>query len=86
MKKITFTSGAYADYLDWLETDRKVFLRLSNLIREASKAPGEGTGKPELLKHELAGHWSRRITNEHRLVYSVTEDTIEVVSCKYHYK
>jgi toxin YoeB len=56
MRKITFTSGAYADYLDWIETDRKVFLRLSNLIREASKNPGEGTGKPELLKHELAGY------------------------------
>ena len=86
MRKITFTAEAYADYLGWLVTDKKIFLKLSNLIREAAKTPGEGKGKPELLKHELARHWSRRITNEHRLVYSVTEDTIEVVSCKYHYK
>jgi toxin YoeB len=86
MRKITFTAGAYADYMDWLETDRKIFLRLSQLIREAARTPEEGTGNPEPLKHELVGYWSRRINQEHRLVYSVTEDTIEIISCKYHYK
>ena len=86
MRKITFTPGAYTDYLDWLESDRKLFLKITDLIREAAKNPGEGTGKPELLKHEFRGYWSRRINHEHRLVYLVTENSIEIVSCKYHYR
>lgn len=85
MRKITFTPDAYAEYLNWLETDRKIFLKITDLIREAAKDPGKGIGKPELLKHELKGCWSRRINHEHRLVYSVTENAIEIRSCKYHY-
>jgi len=86
MRKITFTKDSYSDYLSWLETDRKIFIRLSNLIRETARTPQEGIGNPEPLKHEMSGYWSRRINQEHRLVYSFTEDSIEIVSCKYHYK
>lgn len=85
MRKISFTPDAYAEYLHWLETDRKIFLKITDLIKEASRDPGMGKGKPELLKHELKGCWSRRINQEHRLVYSVTDDAIEIRSCKYHY-
>ncbi len=85
MRKITFTPESYADYLNWLETDRKIFLKITELIREAARTPGKGLGKPESLKHELKGYWSRRINHEHRLVYSVSENAIEIRSCKYHY-
>jgi toxin YoeB len=85
MRKITFTPEAYTDYINWLEKDRKLFLKITDLIREAARNPSKGIGKPELLKHEYSGHWSRRINNEHRLVYTVTEIAIEIVSCKYHY-
>jgi toxin YoeB len=70
MLKITFTPEAYADYLNWLETDKKTFIKLNNLIRETAKDPSRGNGKPEALKHEMTGYWSRRINSEHRLVYS----------------
>ena len=86
MRMITFTSEAYADYLNWLETDKKLFLRISKLIRESSRNPGIGIGKPELLKNQFKGCWSRRITDEHRLVYFVSENAIEIISCKYHYQ
>jgi toxin YoeB len=86
MRNITFTSSAYADYIKWHETDKKLFIKITNLIREAAKNPAEGTGYPELLKHEFSGHWSRRINKEHRLVYKVTPESIKIVSCKYHYK
>jgi len=95
MRKITFMPGAYNDYIDWLKTDKKLFIKITNLIREAAKTPGEGTGKPpawmtksgrELLKHDYSGYWARRINREHRLVYKVTEENIVIVSCRYHYK
>ncbi len=86
MRKITFTQEAYSDYLNWLETDKKLFIKITNLIHEASRNPGIGTGKPELLKHHYKGCWSRRITEEHRLVYKVTENAIEIISCRYHYQ
>jgi len=85
MRKITFTPEAYAQYVDWLEKDRKIFLKITDLIRDASRDPGKGLGKPELLKYELKGCWARRINQEHRLVYSVSESAIEIRSCMYHY-
>ena len=85
MKNISFTPQAYTDYLDWLATDKKMFLKITTLIKETARNPESGTGKPERLKHELSGFWSRRINQEHRLVYRITGDTIEVISCKYHY-
>jgi toxin YoeB len=85
MKNITFTDKGWADFMGWSKTDRKIFTRTSNLIEETARTPFKGSGKPELLKHELSGYWSRRINHEHRLVYSVTENAIEIRSCKYHY-
>ncbi len=86
MRNITFIPGAYNDYIDWLKTDKQLFIKITGLIREAAKTPGEGTGKPELLKHEYSSHWARRINKEHRLIYKVTEETITIVACRYHYK
>ncbi|MBS3742556.1 MAG: Txe/YoeB family addiction module toxin [Bacteroidales bacterium] len=85
MKNITFTPQAYKDYLNWLNEDKKIFLKITTLIKEIAKNPEKGTGKPERLKHELKGYWSRRITREHRLVYRITDENIEIISCKYHY-
>jgi len=85
MKNITFTPQAYKDYLNWLNEDKKIFLKITTLIKETAKNPETGTGKPERLKHELKGYWSRRITRELRLVYRITDENIEIVSCKYHY-
>ena len=85
MKDIAFTPQAYADYLDWLKKDKKIFQKITSLIMETARTPETGTGKPEALKHDLKGYWSRRITKEHRLVYQVTNQTITIISCKYHY-
>lgn len=86
MRNIEFTEKGWADFLEWAKNERKIFSKISRLIEETSKTPFKGTGKPEALKHNLKGYWSRRITNEHRLIYSVSDATIKIVSCKYHYK
>ena len=86
MKDISFTDKAWTDFLEWSKEDKKIFYKISRLIEEASKTPFKGTGKPEALRHSLKGYWSRRITDEHRLVYSVNNAEIKIVSCKYHYK
>jgi len=86
MKNITFTDKGWADFMGWSKTDRKIFAKISDLIEETSRTPFKGSGKPEFLKHELKGYWSRRINHEHRLVYSVSESAIEIRSCKYHYQ
>ena len=87
MKKILFTSDAFEEYNDWQLENKQVFNKPKKLITEVSRTPFEGTGKPEALKHDYSGYWSRRITAEHRLVYKVlTEDIIEVISCKFHYQ
>lgn len=85
MLNITFTPSAYLEYLDWLETDKRIFLKLTHLIQEAARTPMVGSGRPELLKYELKGYWSRRINHEHRLVYSFDEQALRIISCKYHY-
>lgn len=85
MKNIAFTPQAYADYIGWLKTDRKIFLKITSLIHETARSPREGTGKPKPLKHNLEGYWSRRINQKHRLVYKITEEAIVIISCKYHY-
>jgi len=85
MKNIAFTGKAWNDFIEWSEKDRKIFEKLSNLIEETSRTPFKGTGKPEPLQHQLKGYWSRRINEEHRLVYKVNEQEIVIVSCKYHY-
>ncbi len=85
MKNISFTPQAYKDYLEWLSTDKQIFLRITSLIKEVSRNPKAGKGKPESLKFELSGLWSRRINKEHRLVYGFNENEIKIISCKYHY-
>lgn len=85
MRKILFTPIAFEQYNEWQKDNKQIFERLKKLIVEAARTPFEGTGKPEGLKHEYAGCWSRRITDEHRLVYRVQEEWIEIISCKFHY-
>lgn len=80
-----FDPAAFEDLAWWIEQDRKKALRIVKLLKEIQKSPFEGTGKPEALKHELAGCWSRRIDQEHRLIYEVKDDKIRILACRYHY-
>jgi toxin YoeB len=86
MKDIVFTGKAYTDFIEWSKTDRKIFEKISILIEETSRTPFKGMGKPEALRHQLKGYWSRRITEEHRLVYKVIGNEVQIISCKYHYQ
>jgi toxin YoeB len=83
--KLVFSEHAWEEYLHWQKTDRKVLQRINALIRDVQRTPFEGVGKPEPLKHALSGYWSRRITDEHRLVYKVEGDLILVAQLRYHY-
>lgn len=83
--KIVWSSLAWEDYQYWLKTDKQVLKRINALIKEISRTPCTGTGKPEPLKHNWTGWWSRRIDREHRLVYRVTDDAVEIAQCRYHY-
>ena len=83
--KIVFSSQAWNDYIHWQQTDRKVLKRINDLIKEITRTPCEGTGKPEPLRHALAGYWSRRIDDEHRLVYKVEGDAVVIAQARYHY-
>ncbi len=80
-----FDPAAFEDLGWWIQQNRKKALRIIKLIKEVQRHPFEGTGKPEALKHELAGCWSRRIDQEHRLVYEVKDDKIKILACRYHY-
>jgi len=83
--KITFAKNAWEDYTSWLKDDRKMLKKINELIKDIQKTPFSGIGKPEPLKYDLAGLWSRRIDLEHRLVYSFKDDSVIIYSCKYHY-
>ena len=85
MRGVEFDAIAFEDFAAWIEEDRKIAIRIAKLIRETQRSPFEGTGKPEPLRHELRGAWSRRIDREHRLVYQVSEKTIRILACRYHY-
>ena len=85
MKSLEFDTAAFEDLAWWIKQDRKKALRIVDLIREIQRDPFTGIGKPEPLKHELKGCWSRRIDQEHRLVYQVTENKIRILACRYHY-
>ena len=85
MRAIRFVPDAWADYLYWQEQDNKTLKRLNSLITAAARDPFEGIGKPEPLKHALAGYWSRRITDEHRMVYKVDGDSMLLAQLRYHY-
>ena len=76
---------AWEDYLYWLETDRKILKKINASIKECQRTPYTGTGKPEELKQNLAGFWSRRINDEHRLIYKVEGDVLYIAQCRYHY-
>ncbi len=85
MRKITFENEAFVELSEWATENKKAFDRIIKLIQESSKTPFTGTGKPEVLKHNYKGYWSRRITGEHRLIYKVTDDAIIIAGCKHHY-
>ena len=83
---IRFTPHAWKDYLFWHTTDKKILNRINKLIIEISRNPHEGIGKPERLKGNFSGWLSRRINLEHRLIYSITDDAIIIIACRYHYE
>jgi len=82
---IKFSDEAWEDYLYWQNTDKAVVKRINVLLRDVQRSAFVGIGKPEPLKHHLAGFWSRRIDEEHRLVYAVHDDCVMVAQCRYHY-
>lgn len=82
---LSWTDSAWDDYLYWQMTDKKILKRLNTLIEDIKRHPFEGIGKPEPLKHDFSGYWSRRIDQEHRIVYKATDEAIMIVMCRYHY-
>ncbi len=82
---ITFSKNAWEDYTSWQSEDKKILKKINEIIKDIQRNPFKGIGKPEPLKFELSGLWSRRIDREHRLVYKVNENEIQIFSCKFHY-
>jgi len=85
VRSLEFDASAFEDLAWWIEQDRAQALRIVRLVREVQRDPFSGLGKPERLKHELTGCWSRRINQEHRLVYQVLPDKIRILACRFHY-
>ena len=85
MRKIVFEGRVFQDFVAWETINKKLYQRIADLVMDILRHPFTGIGKPEPLKHELKGYWSRRINDEHRLVYKVTHEAILIISCKYHY-
>jgi toxin YoeB len=83
--KIIFSDAAWEDYLDWQKTDKKLLKRTNELIEAIRRDPFVGIGKPEPLKHGLSGYWSRRINDEHRIVYKVKDDDLLIAQCRGRY-
>ena len=83
--RLIFSEHAWEDYLHGQQTDRKRLKRINLLIQDIKRSPFDGIGKPEPLKHGLAGYWSRRINDEHRLIYKVEGDAVFLAQCRYHY-
>ena len=83
---LTFTPNAFESYKEWATADKKIFKKINEIIQSIDRTPYEGIGKPEPLKYQLKGYWSRRITEEHRLIYTVYETEVLIISCKYHYQ
>ena len=83
--KLIFAEKAWEDYLYWQKIDNKILKRINALIKDIKREPFDGIGKPEPLKHALSGYWSRRINDEHRIVYKITEDVLLIAQLKYHY-
>ncbi len=84
--KITFSSKAWENYLYWQKTDKAILKRINALIKVIQREPFEGIGKPEPLKHSLSGYWSRRINDEHRLVYKLVDGHVSIAQLRYHYE
>ncbi len=82
---LLWTDDSWEEYMYWQAHDKKILKRINTLLKDIKRSPFDGIGKPEALRFELAGCWSRRITSEHRLVYKVQETNIIVISCRYHY-
>ncbi len=82
---IIFTKNSWEDYLSWQKEDKKILRKINELIKVIQRTPFEGIGKPEPLKYDLSGLWSRRIDREHRLVYKVESDELFIYSCRFHY-
>lgn len=82
---LLFSSKAWEDYQYWQQTDKKILKRINELIKDVARDPHQGIGKPEPLKHAFSGYWSRRITDEHRLVYKAGGDVIKIAQARYHY-
>jgi toxin YoeB len=83
--KYVFVEESWEDYVYWQQTDKKMVLKINELLKEISRNPFSGTGKPEPLKYKYKGFWSRRINEEHRLIYQVKENEIHIAKCRYHY-
>ena len=83
--KLIFSEHAWNDYLYWQKTNKKILKRINLLIKDVRRSPFEGIGKPEPLKHALSGYWSRRINDEHRFVYKVSNDSMLIAQLRYHY-
>lgn len=83
--KLCFVDESWEDYLYWQKTDKKVVAKINRLIKDISRNPRAGLGKPEPLKHKYRSFWSRRIDGEHRLIYRVTDEEIWIVKCRFHY-
>lgn len=83
--KLIFSENAWDDYQYWIKTDKKILKRVNALIQDIQRSPFSGIGKPEPLKHGLSSYWSRRINDEHRIVYKATDDSIFIAQVRYHY-
>lgn len=86
MNSISFTKAAWADYLFWADSNQKKLKKINILIQEVTRTLYKGSGQPEPLKYQLKGFWSRRIDSENRLVYTIENENVEIISCKGHYK
>ena len=84
--RIVFTESAWNDYVWFQEHDRKLLKRINQVIRDALRSPFQGIGKPERLKGDLSGYWSRRINDEHRLIYGATTIELVIIACRFHYE
>ena len=82
---LTFSENAWGDYVYWQKIDKKIVKKINELIKDIQRSPFNGIGKPEPLKYDLAGYWSRRIDREHRLVYQVIENELLIYTCRFHY-
>ena len=86
MKRVIFEGKAFDDFTAWATQDKKLYAKITRLIKDIQRSPFTGLGKPEPLRHEFKGYWSRRINNEHRLVYKVMGEEVYIIACKYHYE